>query len=219
VPKSVPSRRTSAEAQRVACGGAAQADAITFDFAGAFESDPLEGVRRLADLLRDPVNCETRCAFIEGLSASAIGNKIIPGAPLSDEGYFLRELVWIAQGNLWKAASKGLTTPERVAQLTSHPKALRLAGKCLWDGIEVLQCQIRRNWAETWHWMRELIVSGELVAVRKESVVGRHVAAWGKEHAIDEFIVADSAVLARREAAEKWVLPEEMIAVSFVDGH
>ncbi len=43
--------------------------------------------------------------------------------------------------------------------------------------------------------------------------------AWGKELAIDEFIVADSAVLARREAAEKWMLPEEMIAVSFVDGH
>lgn len=190
---------------------------ITYDFAAAFEENPTQGCRVLADLLRDEVACEARGALSESVHASDSGQHWIPGGVLAQEDHFLQELVWIALGVLATAVTAGLTNPERIARLTAHPAVLRLARETLMSGLDALQSLIQRHGAETWHWLRDEIVQGRLVAVRGESVVRRYVAAWRRDQPYDELIVGDSARSARLAAAQQWLLPDELISVSFVD--
>lgn len=192
---------------------------VLCDFATAFETSPVEGCRVLTDLLRDEATCEARCAVVQSVYASDAGFQLMPGAPLAHENHFLQELVWIALGVLATAVATGRTTPERIARLTAHPAALRLARQALFTRLDALQPLLRQHGAATWHWLREEITSGRLVTVRGESVVGRHVAAWRTGQSFDELVVGDSGRAVRRAAAEQWMLPEELITASFVDPH
>ena len=192
-------------------------DLVVLDFAQAFESNAVEGVRSLTDLLRDAVTCEARCAAVEQMALSEQGRNLMPGGVLADERNFLIELDWIAAGTLTQAIATGRATPSHFARLTAHPGALRLARRALLDGLVAIQSLIERQQMETWHWLRAEIVARRLVQVCGEPVQGKHVAAWRSGQPFDELIVGDSAHSTRKAAAERWLISESLVAVTYVD--
>lgn len=189
---------------------------VLVDIAQVFEESDEEGVRVLVELLRDPVSLEARCGVVEGLSKSEAGELLSPAGLICDQN-LMREIAWIASGSLLEAFRAGLGEPRRFARLLAHPVTMRLAQRALLDGIEAIDRELELQQLRTWEWLREEVVGGRLTVVRGESVVGKHVAAFAPHQEQDDLVVADSARAARTAAAKKWLIPDKLVAVTFVD--
>jgi hypothetical protein len=113
-------------------------DLIFFDFQEAFELNPDLALKTFLALLLEPTACQMRCVFLEEAGLTEAGQKWAPAGNLHEVKTFLRELTWLAHGQLGEAVKSGEATVEHLVQLASHPKALLVASQVLMEGETAL---------------------------------------------------------------------------------
>jgi len=205
------------EVDLAAAKRAVNRDLMLVCFYDEFRSDAARATDLLLDLLLDLVTCEARCILLTKASDSPEGTRLFPAGFLSEPREFLRELLWIATGRLRQAVESGKADVEHLGQLASHPDVLRMAHRAVMEGGEVLVDLVKEHQAEAWSWLRGEVVSGRLREQMGDGIGGRHVAIWRKEQAYDEFEVGDDPHAVRIAVAERWMVPDELIAETFVD--
>ena len=192
-------------------------DSMFVCFPDEFRADPRRAASLLLDLLIDPITCEAQCIALKQVSRLPESQRLRPGGLLSAPRHFLRELIWIANGQLDEAIRSGKASPELLGQLASHPGVLRLAHRALMEGIEVLTDLIRVQQDESWHWLRDEVASGRFQQKMGEEVAGKHVAIWSRSQPYSEFEVGDDPLAVRAAVAERWMVADTLIAETYVD--
>ena len=177
----------------------------------------LAAAERLLDLLFDTATCEARIAILEQLTSSAAGKELLPkGIPYDHRG-FVRELYWISIGRLPEAVAAGKALGNQLAQFASNADSLRMARCVLLEGPDAIAPLIRQIQVEAWNWLRDEVSSGRLVRFENGKMAGKQVAIWRAEQPYAEFEVGIDPMDVRERAAVRWMVPESLIAVTYVD--
>jgi hypothetical protein len=184
------------------------------------EADPDTTMRLLSELLLDEEVFATRLVLANQLRQWFRKGSDSAEMIYGDVSHYLRELWWIASGQLAAALERGIVNREQLARLTLHPEGLEMAKRLMTGGPEAfereLSVDVARKQTETWVWLSAEADAGRLF----EFAAGQFVAAWKPEADWDqdpkrsEIIVADNPVDAGRLAVERWLIPIAMVAVT-----
>lgn len=192
-------------------------DLVLANFQDEFDIDTLQAADRLHDLLIDLVACEARCSLLDAARKTSAEPKMEPAGSLSEPKEYLRELTWLANNQLDEAIESGKASTAFLCQLSSHPDLLRLASRAAVDGDEAIADLVKEHQVETWNWLRDEVLNGNLQKHLGDKVVGRHVAVWKKDQPYAEMVIGDSPDEVRAAARERWMVPNELVAETFVD--
>jgi len=193
--------------------GAVDLDLVLLCFYDEFANDPVAASERLFDLLLDPVTCEARIVVLKEMARSELRERSQPGGWLSPPHSYVRELLWLANGQLRQAIETERACLEYVCQLAANPDLLRWAHDTVMHGNEVLAKMVTEHQAAAWSWLRQQVCTGKL----PKEFGGRCVAVWRADQPYREFEVGDSERQVRAAAGQRWLVPEELLAVTYVD--
>jgi hypothetical protein len=190
------------------------------DFVELLEQDLAKGTEFLEDFLEDADAVTLRIAYLKELIRATLDNAPMGSVESLDD--FVRELWWIATGELAHAVTSGMLgssdeTVRRLALIVSNPEILQKAHLVAMNGeSEVLEL-VNRHQAKTWSWLRDSIVSGSLSNRDGKSLAGQYVAGWQPDDSFKNIEVSDEPNLALDACASRWMIPASLVAVSFVD--
>lgn len=184
------------------------------------ESDPDTAFRQLSELLLDEEVFATHIVLANDLYLRFRIESDRARDLYGDVTNYLRELWWIASGQLAAAFDKGVVNRKNLARLTMHPDVLEMAKKMLNEGTLAFERELgsvaASTKSEALNWMRDEAHAGRFA----RSVAGQFIATWKKEAEWNdapmqsEIIVADNLVKAGRIASTRWLIPMTMIAVA-----
>lgn len=194
-------------------------DLVLANYADEFDSNPRQAADRLHDLLIDPVTCEARCRVLEEVRKRSANRKRQPAGALTEPRDYVRELMWLANHQLDAAIESGQASPKFLSQLAARPDLLRLASRAVVDGKEAIAELVKEHQVGTWKWLRDEVLNGNLQKHLGDGVVGKHVAVWKKDQPYTEMVVGDCPAAVRSVARERWMVPNGLVAETFVDAN
>lgn len=178
-----------------------------------------------ADLLRDDIICvllDDSSLHARQVLAEKHNRDLML---LSDQAYsvigttadYLRELWWIANGQLEVVLREGIADRSSLARMTMNAEVLPVARKMFDEGVPAFESDLsalmRKKQGDTWTWLCDEVLANRLQSFALE----KYVATWKREARRDDIILADSPAEAQRMAETKWRIPGEMIAVTLVE--
>jgi hypothetical protein len=201
-----------------------------FDFRSAFETEPLSAADKFLELLLDERACLQRAELFRKMELVRNRSDSLGGYASRMPEEFLRELYWVANGQLLdavvletQAPQRELEAGRRIARLANHPDALLLAQRALLGGDEVLEDLALRNSSRLHLWLHEQLESNRLQAwllgdLPGDDLSGQWLAAWRRiprnatrEAALANLAVAPSFDVAKKMLAERWLLDDRVI--------
>ncbi|MFN6106711.1 MAG: hypothetical protein ACK5EA_19975 [Planctomycetaceae bacterium] len=201
-----------------------------FDFKRTFETDPLSAAENFLELLLEKRACLERAELFRKMELVRNRSDSLGGYASRMPEEFLRELYWVANGQLLDAVALETQEPQReleagrrIARLANHPDTLLLAHRALLGGDEVLEDLALRNSSRLHLWLHEQLESKRLQAwllgdLPGDGLSGQWLAAWRRiprnatrEAALANLAVAPSFDVAKKMLAERWLLDDRVI--------
>ncbi|MCY2963077.1 MAG: hypothetical protein NT069_05380, partial [Planctomycetota bacterium] len=211
-------------------------DAITLELnPDEFSAATLDQyLQEILELLASHDACELRAVWLEDLGSRELGQRILVVSGPPSALNYLRELCWVAYGELWFAFERfGEAALEALNSMICDPEALRLAHRAYLDGPEVLTDWIDRHQLAISRWLGQEIKTGRLRRSFGPQIAGKHVAAWRRVPPVApgaddtqnetlssyrmEFEFNDDLNEARRILAERWMIPDCLIVDACVN--
>ncbi|MEI8379199.1 MAG: hypothetical protein WCJ09_03665 [Planctomycetota bacterium] len=187
---------------------------VLANFADEFAAAPVRAADRLHNLLIDPVTSHARYSLLVDLSEKASTE---PAGFLSHIGEYVRELVWIANNQLEEAIQSGKASTVFLSQIASRHTLLPRASRAAVEGMEAISDLIIVHQTQAWNWLRDEVLNGNLQEHFGDQILGKYVAIWKKEQPYAEIVIGDSLDEVRAVASERWMVPNALLATTFVD--
>ncbi len=190
-------------------------DVVLCNFRDAFEEDPLQAADMLLDLVHDPVTCLARQSFLRVVRTesadlrAALSDVVKTEIKVED---FLRELWWIATEQLPEAIQQKKADIQLLGELAHNPDALELAHHAALQGSSVLRAMIDVHQSKTWNWLRNQVKAGNL-----RQYAQTDVGAWKPNQDPSELVTGPDYGNIRTAGAERWMVPQELVTITFVD--
>lgn len=216
--------------------GARMASLVCMDFRSAFEEDPLAAAEQLLELLLNERACETRVEFVREIELFRNRTESLGGYASWLPEEFLRELYWIANGQLLDAVNHEIKEPgrqleagRRLARLAHHTGALELARAALVEGPDVLEDLALENSSRLDLWLNEQVESGRIHTLLGSGAMqgdlnGRWLVGWRRMardvpagFAAANFAVAGAFDDACKQLADRWFLDARVIVDIHID--
>ena len=213
-----PSHNSAIELVRKKLIGKKYHDIAQLDFVAELDANLAIGTEHLEEFLEDADAVQLRLAYLRELRRTTLD--YAPMGLLLEPADFVRELFWIATGVLSHAVTSGMLGSDAVYRLSlfaSNPEVLEKAHLSAVKGESEVVELIDQHRLKIWDWLRDEVVSGRLFKWDEKSVVGKYIAAWQVNESYRDLEIADEPDLAVDSCATRWMIPVQLVAVTFVD--